>query len=94
MKWNQVIVYLLFSRQLAVPGVTYVILIDVKGYYLNFDTFYLFIHYFISFDIVIYMTQQMGWLLTTCCPFLALLWVYALGVIGFQFVLLLLQQNK
>jgi hypothetical protein len=40
------------------------------------------------------MTQQMGELMAAFHPILASLRQYALGLIGFQAVLLLLQQNR
>jgi hypothetical protein len=53
---------------------------------------YLFTYLF-SFDEFVYMTQEMGELVAASRPVVSLLRLYALRLIGFRAVLLLLQQN-
>jgi hypothetical protein len=53
---------------------------------------YLF-RYLISFHAFVYMTQQMSLLVAAPRPVVTRLRPYTLGLIGFQAVLLLLQQN-
>jgi uncharacterized lipoprotein YddW (UPF0748 family) len=36
-----------FVTELAVPGVTYAVPADVRGYWLTINTFYLFNHFFV-----------------------------------------------
>jgi hypothetical protein len=50
---------------------------------------YLFI-YSISFNVFIYMTQQMGQLVAASCPFIALPQPNAVGLVDFQAILSLL----
>jgi hypothetical protein len=85
----------MYTSKLAVPDilVTYAILADLKGCYLNINSFYLFM-YFGLIDAFIYMPEQMVELIAVSCPVGALLWPYALDLIGFKAVLKLLQQIK
>jgi uncharacterized membrane protein len=53
---------------------------------------YLFIR-FILFDALVYVTQQIGLLIAASRPIIALFRPYVLVLIGFQAILLLLQQN-
>jgi hypothetical protein len=50
--------------------------------------------FFIPFDAVICMTQQIGQFVKVYCPIVALLQLYALSLIGLQAILLLRQQKQ